>query len=107
MPVVKWIRSLLQLRELAGIAREVRAAGGARRVRLVEVRRPDGLVFPVVAAVLEVDTADGTTVKHEQQLPVPFLYSWAYRLARFFRVPLVSSIEPTDLAVDVRVPGSR
>jgi hypothetical protein len=104
---MKWIRSLLQLREFAGVAREVRAAGGAKRVRLVEVRRPDGLIFPVVAAVLEVDTADGKTVRHEQQLPVPFLYSWAYRLARFFRVPLVSSIEPTDLALDVPVPGAR
>jgi hypothetical protein len=104
---MKWIRSLLQFRELAGIARRVRSAGGARRLRLVEVRRPDGLLFPVVSAVLEIETADGKTVKHEQELPVPFLYSWAYRLAHLLRVPLISSVEPTDLSLDVPVPGAR
>jgi hypothetical protein len=104
---VKWIRSLLQLRDIAGIAREVRAGGGARRVRLVEVRRPDGLVFPTVSAVVEIETAEGKTVTRRPELPVPFLYAWAYRLAHRLRVPLVSSIEPTDLSVDVPVPGTR
>jgi hypothetical protein len=64
-------------------------------------------VFPTVSAVVEIETAEGRTVRREPELPVPFLYAWLYRVARHLRVPIVSNVEPSDLALDVPVPGAR
>ncbi len=92
---------------IRSVARDVRRAaggGGPKRLRLVSVGHPAGLVIPSSTVTLEVEARDGTKTRFTPELPVPWPYAWSWRLARLLRVPLVSSVEPEDLSVSVAVP---
>jgi hypothetical protein len=52
-----------------------------------------------------VEAIDGSKVELKPVVPVPFPYAWAYRVARRFGVPIISSIEPEDVRLEVPVPG--
>jgi hypothetical protein len=47
----------------------------------------------------------GEVVRLRPELPVPFFYAWAYRLARRLGLPFASTLDPEDLSVEVPVPG--
>ena len=70
-------------------ARRIARGGGPRHVKLVSVSAPDGVLIPTACVVLEVTAADGHTERFEPDLPVPWPYAWAYRIARRLGVPLV------------------
>ena len=98
-------RRLRQIKDTASAVRRIHAAGGPKRVKLVRVEHPKGLVFTSSAAVVEVATQSGEVVRFTTALPLPFLYAWGYRLARKLHVPFVSDIDPEDISVDLPVPG--
>jgi hypothetical protein len=79
--------------------------GGPRRLRLVRVGRPEGIFLPSSETTVEVETVSGKVVRLKPELPVPFFYAWAYRLARRLGLPLASTLDPEDLSVEVPVPG--
>ena len=79
--------------------------GGPRRLRLIRVGRPEGLFLPSSETTVEVETVSGKVVRLTPELPVPFFYAWAYRLARRLGLPLASTLDPEDLSVEVPVPG--
>ncbi len=87
--------------------RSVLDGGGPSLVRLVRVGEPRGLILPTSEVVLEVEARDGTKVRLEPELPVPFFYAWAIRIARRLGVPLISELEPESFRVQVPVPGAR
>jgi hypothetical protein len=60
---------------------------------------------PSSEATVEIETASGKVVRLQPELPVPFFYAWAYRLARRFGAPVVSSVDPQDLSVEVPLPA--
>lgn len=97
----------LGIRDSFRAVREIVRGGGPVAVRLVSVGRPEGLLVPTTKFVLEVERRDGGTTELHPSLPVPPPYAWAYRVARVLRVPVVSRVEPTDLAFSVRVPRGR
>ncbi len=74
-------------------------------MKLVRVEHPRGLFLTSSTAIVHVDTRSGKPVEFETALPVPFVYAWAYRLARKLRVPFISDIDPEDISVAVPVPG--
>ena len=83
----------------------VRKHGGPRRVHVLHVGRPHGLILNVSELEVEVEAKDGSRHKIETAVPLPFFYAWAYKLARLLRVPLVSSLDPERLRFSVPVPG--
>lgn len=83
----------------------IRDGGGPKLVRLAGVGRPEGWFIPTSEIRLEVETDHGLTVELKPVVPVPFPYAWAYRVARKLGVPLVSSLEPEDVRLEVPVPG--
>jgi len=93
-----------QLRETARAIGRINRGGGPRRLRLVRVGRPEGLFLPSSEATVEVETVSGEVVRLTPQLPVPFLYAWAYRLARRLGLPVASTLDPEDLGVELPVP---
>jgi hypothetical protein len=54
---------------------------------------------------VEVETVSGKVVRLRPELPVPFFYAWAYRLARRLGLPLASALDPEDMSVEMPVPG--
>jgi hypothetical protein len=93
------------IRSVARDLRSVAGGGGPKRLRLVAVGEPRGLLVPTSTVTLEVEARDGTTTRLTPELPVAWPYAWSWRLARLLRVPLVSSVEPEDLSFSVGVPG--
>jgi hypothetical protein len=93
-----------QLRDTASAIGRINDGGGPRRLRLIRVGRPRGLFLPSSEATLEVETVSGEIVRLRPELPVPFFYAWAYRLARRLGLPLASTLDPEDLRVEVPVP---
>lgn len=87
--------------------RRVIGAGGPKLVRLVGVDHPVGWVLPSSTVTIEVESRDGRVERFCPELPVPFPYAWAWRIARRLGVPLVRSAEPEKLSFAVRVPGRR
>jgi len=87
-----------------GSLRRVHRGGGPKRIRLARVGHPRGLVLTSSQAVVEVETRSGEVVRVSPELPVPFLYAWAYRLARRLGVPFVASLEPEDISFELGVP---
>ena len=83
----------------------VRKHGGPRRVHVLHVGRPHGLILNVSELEVEVEAKDGSRHKIETAVPLPFFYAWAYKLARLLHVPLVSSLDPERLRFSVPVPG--
>jgi hypothetical protein len=85
--------------------REATGDGGPKAIRLAGVSRPEGLIVPTARVTLELVGRDGRITRFEPDLPVPFPYAWAYRIARLLHVPLVSSLNPERLNVEIPVPG--
>lgn len=103
------VRWLLQFRKAPdAIARVGRIAlgGGPRLIRVRGITQPAGLLIPSSRLRLEVEARNGKTSRWEPQIPLPFPYAWAYRVARWLRVPLISSHDPEDLSLSVRLPGA-
>jgi hypothetical protein len=95
-------------KQAIGTARELRRvhqAGGPKRLRLIKVEHPRGLIFASAQATLDVETNSGKTVRVSPALPVPFLYAWGWRLARRLKVPFISDVDPKDISASIRVPG--
>ena len=85
--------------------RRVLRGGGPRLFRLRSVGHPEGWVIPASTVTIEVEAHDGRTERFAPQVPIPFPYAWAYRIARRLRVPLVREIEPDRVGFEVGVPG--
>ena len=86
--------------------RSIIAGGGPRLVRLVSVGEPHGLILPSSEIVLEVEARDGTKVRLEPEVPVPFPWAWGIRIARLLGVPLVSDVKPESFRFQVAIPGA-
>jgi len=56
---------------------------------------------------LEIETKNGAKTRWEPEIPVPFLYGWAYRLSRRLGLPVISSLDPEDLTFSVALPRGR
>jgi hypothetical protein len=98
---------LTRLRKAPGVAArlgEMASGGGPARLRIRGVSRPTGLLFPVSRLRLEVEARDGSRARWEPPIPLPFPYAWAYRVARWMRVPVVASLDPESLSFSVRIP---
>jgi hypothetical protein len=85
--------------------RKIHAGGGPKLVRLAGIGQPDGWFLPASEIRLEVEAVDGSKVELRPVVPVPFPYAWAYRVARRFGVPIVSTIDPEKVRLAVPVPG--
>ncbi|HZA59104.1 MAG TPA: hypothetical protein VE523_07955 [Solirubrobacterales bacterium] len=96
---------ITRMRDTARGLKRVHDAGGPKRVRLLRVERPKGWIIPTATAVVDVETESGDTVRIDPALPVPFLFAWAYRLARKLGVPLVSDVDPDDVSFAVPLPS--
>ena len=79
----------------------VATGGGPKAVHLVSVGEPEGLIVPSSQVVVDVETRDGTKVRIEPEVPMPFLVGWGIRLARKLGVPVISGLEPESFAVSV------
>jgi hypothetical protein len=73
-------------------------------VRLLGVGRPAGLIIPSSTVGLEIEAKDGTKIRLEPEIPVPFFYAWTYRLARRLGLPAISSRDPENLKLSVTFP---
>jgi hypothetical protein len=87
--------------------RRVFGDGGPKLVRLVGVDHPSGWILPSSTVTIEVEGRDGRKELFCPEIPVPFPYAWAWRIARRLGVPLVRSIEPEKVSFAVPVPGRR
>ncbi len=86
------------------VARQIRRAsggGGPKRLRLVSVGHPRGVLIPTSRIVLELEVRDGTKTRFEPEVPVPWPYAWSWRLAHRLGVPLVRSVEPEKVSFSV------
>lgn len=90
-------RNLRNVRSLA-------SGGGPKVLRLVRVGELQGLVVPSSEVVIEVERKDGTKVQFDPEVPLPFVFGWAVRLARRLGVPLISSLDPKDLSFEITLP---
>lgn len=102
------MRKLLRpkyIREAVRQLRIVRKHGGPRRIHVMHVGQPKGLIINASDLLLEVEAKDGTRHRIETAVPLPFFYAWAYRLARLLHVPLVSRLDPERVSFSVPVPG--
>ncbi len=69
--------------------------------------QPIGLVLASSRLKLEIEARDGTKTRWEPEIPIPFPYAWAYRLSRWFRLPVISSHDPENLTFSVTLPSGR
>lgn len=94
----------LRIRDAVREIRRIASGGGPRKLRLKEVGEPEGLIVPTARIVLEVESKDGKVARFEPQLPVPWPYAWAYRVARRLNVPLVRDFAPEKASFEVSLP---
>jgi hypothetical protein len=102
------MRKLLRpkyIREAVRQIQIVRKHGGPRRIHVLHVGRPQGLIVNASDLLLEVEAKDGTRHKIETAVPLPFFYAWAYRLSRLLHVPLISKLDPERVRFSVPVPS--
>jgi len=93
-----------RIRDAARRVRELSGGGGPKRLRLVSIGHPEGLVIPTARIELEVESKNGTKTRFSPEVPVPWPYAWSWRLARRLGVPLVRSVEPEQFGFSVPVP---
>lgn len=103
-PDVKWFKRIRMLKANAADAKAIADGGGPARVELVELSRPKGLVFTGSEVIVDVTTRDGTVVRIESEIPVPFPYAWAYRIGRRLKLPVVRAVDPESIAFEFRIP---
>jgi hypothetical protein len=104
------MRKLLRPKYIREAVRQltiVRKHGGPKRIHVLHVGRPHGLIVNVSELTLEVEAKDGTRHKIETAVPLPFFYAWAYKLARILHIPLISSLDPERVHFSVPVPSRR
>jgi hypothetical protein len=94
-----------RIRKVVRQIREASGGGGPKSVRLVGISHPEGWFVPTARVSLDVVARDGSVTRFEPNLPIPFPYAWAYRIARRLHVPIVSSVNPERLRGDVPIPG--
>jgi hypothetical protein len=92
------------IRDAVRRIRELSGGGGPKRLRLVSIGQPQGLLIPTARIELEVEAKNGKKTKFSPDLPVPWPYAWSYRVARKLGVPLVRSYEPEQVGFSVPVP---
>jgi hypothetical protein len=80
------------------------AGGGPAGVRLRGIEQPTGLFVPSSRLKLEVEARSGAKARWEPEIPIPFPYAWGYRIARWLRVPVISSRDPEDVSLSVTIP---
>jgi hypothetical protein len=104
---VKRLRLLnpCRIRNAVRQIREASSGGGPKEVRLAGISDLEGWIVPTARVTVEIVARDGSVTRFQPQVPLPFLYAWAYRLARRLGVPLVSDIEPGRLRLGVPIPG--
>src|SRR5262245_47051114 len=86
--------SPFRIRAVARQVRRITGGAGRKRLRLLSVGHPAGVIVPTSRITLEVEARDGSKTRFEPELPVPWPYAWTWRLARLLNVPLVRSVEP-------------
>lgn len=94
-----------RIRAAVRAIRESTGGGGPAAVRIAGVGRPSGWLIPSSRVTLEVVARDGTVTRFQPEVPVPFPYAWAYRIARRLGVPVVRSIDPERISFEVPIPG--
>jgi hypothetical protein len=104
---MRWWLNPFHLRDGFLGLRQIRAGGGPRAVRVAGVGHPEGWIIPSAEVKVEIETHDGNRVSLSPRVPIPFLYAWAYRLARKLDVPLVSWVDPNDVRFSLPLPLPR
>jgi hypothetical protein len=94
-----------RIRDAIRDIRRVFGSGGPKLVRVVSVGHPEGWIVPISTVTIEVEGKNGRKERFCPEIPVPFPYAWAWRIARRLGVPLVRSVEPEKLSFEVPVPG--
>ncbi len=94
----------VRIRDAVREVRRLSSGGGPRRLRLLSVGHPQGLIVPTSEVAFEVESLDGRVARFAPELPVPSPYAWAYRVARALGVPLVRSFEPEQASFEIAVP---
>jgi hypothetical protein len=102
--VRKWLNPL-RLAAAVGTVSVIARGGGPKRVKLLGVGQPEGLIIPTATVALEIKSRDGTVSRVEPRVPLPFLFTWAYRAGRRLGLPLVSKLEPEKLRFQLSLPG--
>ncbi len=104
---MRWLTQLAHLPGAAAKARRLASGGGPRRVRVLGLGQPTGLIVPSSTLRLEVRAASGAKTRWEPEIPIPFPYALAYRLSRKLGVPLISSRDPENLTFSITLPRAR
>jgi hypothetical protein len=84
--------------------KSVRRGGGPRRIKLLNLTDPKGLIVGTSMATFEVEALDGTVETIETAIPIPFLYSWGFRIGRKLHLPILRSLDPQKVHFDLKVP---
>ena len=92
------------IRDTVREIRRLSSGGGPKKLRLVRVGHPEGILVPTAEITLEVESKDGNVARFTPALPVPWPYAWAYRVARKLGVPLIRSIDPEKVSFEVALP---
>ena len=85
--------------------REASQGGGPKAVRLAGISDGGGWIVPSARFSIEIVARDGSVTTLEPEIPLPFLYMWAYRLAHRLGVPLVSDVDPERIRFGLPIPG--
>jgi hypothetical protein len=93
---VRLFSPLKLVRTVANLS-AVATGGGPKSVELVRVGEPEGWILPSSELVVDVEARNGTRVRIEPELPMPFAVGWGIRLARRLGVPVISTLEPENL----------
>jgi hypothetical protein len=102
------MRKLLRPKYIRAAARQigiVRKHGGPRRIHVLHVGRPHGLIINASDLLLEVEAKDGTRHQIATAVPLRFFYAGADRLSRLWHVPLISKLDPERVRFSVPVPS--
>ena len=95
-----------RIRDAVRQIRKASGDGGPKAIRIAGISHPEGLFVPTARVTLELIGRDGRVTRFEPDLPVPFPYAWAYRIARLLHVPLVSNLDPERVKFSVPIPRS-
>jgi hypothetical protein len=100
----KWLNPFRLAAAIAAVGVLARG-GGPKRVRLLGIGQPEGLIIPTAEVALEIKSRDGRVHRVEPRIPLPFLFTWVYRAGRKLGLPLISTFEPEKLKLGLSLPG--
>lgn len=98
---MKWFRRFKLVLQNIGDARAIVAAGGPSSISIVEVKRPTGILATGMDAVIDVAARNGEVIRTETVIPVPFPYTWAWRVGFHLQLPVVRSLDPQRIEVEL------